>query len=233
MAKQDHTFEPANEPTKEIEALVELIQNQNEEATLKRLRDDPKLCDARTPDGISIMVYALYFRQIEVMAYLKKNRTRPFDVHEAAATGQLDDLRLAVGDLSEDLNTLSPDGFSPLHLAAYFDQPEAARMLLAHGADVDLANQQQLRPIHSAAASRSNRMVRILLASGADPDVQQAGGFTAMHSAAKHGDGSMVNVLLANGADSALQSSDGKTAVDFAREAGFAELAQSIERTIT
>src|SRR4051794_8569597 len=97
--------------------------------------------------------------------------TQP-DVLEAAALGRNDELRaqlerdpLAIGDRT-------PEGFTPMHLAAFFGGAGAIKVLLAAGAsaDADGDNDRSVRPIHSAAAARDNAAVRALLEAGADPN---------------------------------------------------------------
>ena len=65
------------------------------------------------------------------------------------------------------------DGFTPLHLAAFFGGAEAVRAILARGADpdADADNPLGVRPIHSAAAVGDIESVRALLEAGADPNV--------------------------------------------------------------
>ena len=88
---------------------------------------------------------------------------------EAAALGDVERLRDA------DLSVRGDDGFTPLHLAAFFGGAEAVRTLLARGmpADADAENDIGVRPIHSAAAVGDHESVRALLEAGADPNVKQ------------------------------------------------------------
>ena len=63
---------------------------------------------------------------------------------------------------------VSPDGFTALHLAAFFGKPEVARMLLDAGRastptrPTTFANQ----PLHAAAAGRHIEVCRLLVAAG-------------------------------------------------------------------
>ena len=150
------------------------------------------------------------------------------DIFEAAAVGRSD----RVGELLDvdhgQVSSWSEDGFTPLHLAAFFRHPVTARLLVDRGALIDVvARNEQLRvtPLQSAAAAREEETAALLLERGADPNVQQRGGFTALHAAAQNGDDPLVALLLARGADPALAAEDGRTAADMAREAGHAELA--------
>jgi uncharacterized protein len=150
------------------------------------------------------------------------------DIFEAAAVGRTDRVReLLDGDPGQ-VSAWTEDGFTPLHLAAFFRQPEMARLLVESGALVDVVSRsEQLRvtPLQSAAAAREEETAALLLERGADPNAQQIGGFTALHAAAQNGDEPLVRLLLTRGADTALAADDGRTAADFARDGGNPELA--------
>lgn len=150
------------------------------------------------------------------------------DIFEAAAVGRAD----RVGELLDAdpgrVSAWTEDGFTPLHLAAFFRRPETARLLVERGALIDVvARNEQLRvtPLQSAAAAREEETAALLLERGADPNAQQRGGFTALHAAAQHGDEPFVALLLTHGADPSLAADDGRTAADFARDGGHRELA--------
>lgn len=200
---------------------VEAIRKGDGGALARRLAADPELARARTEGGTSLLLFALYNRRPELAALLRERRDT-LDVFEAAATGDLAELRRELGARPTIIDEKCADGFTALHLAAFYGQDRAARVLLASGADVEATAGEGtgLRPLHSAAASRRAGTVRLLLAAGADPDVRQAGGYTALHAAAMHGDLAMAAALLANGADATIATDDGSDALSFAHEAG-------------
>jgi ankyrin repeat protein len=149
------------------------------------------------------------------------------DIFEASAVGRSERVRELIGADPGLVSAWTEDGFTPLHLAAFFRQPETARLLVEHGALVDVvARNEQLRvtPLQSAVAARQEETAALLLERGADPNAQQLGGFTALHAAAHNGDEPIVRMLLARGADRALTAGDGRTAADFARDGGHPEL---------
>jgi ankyrin repeat protein len=153
------------------------------------------------------------------------------DVFEAAAVGRVD----RVTDLLDAdpglVSSWSDDGFTPLHLAAFFRHPETARLLVDRGALVDVvARNDQLRvtPLQSAVAARQEETAALLLERGADPNAQQLGGFTPLHAAAQNGDEPLAELLLAHGADPAVAADDGRSAADFARDAGHGAFAERL-----
>lgn len=158
---------------------------------------------------------------------------RELDVCEAAALGNVDALRRLVGaDGPGSVAARSSDGFTALHLAAFFSgSTDAARVLLDAGADVDAeaAEGTDLHPLHSAAAVGHTEVVGLLLERGAAPDAVQVRGFTALHAAAANGDDAMVDRLLRAGADPGRLSADRRTPSAMARERGHAETAAALD----
>jgi ankyrin repeat protein len=188
-----------------------------------RLRDlieaDPKLAAARDPRGVSAVLVAQYYRQPRLVQLLM-DAGMELDVHEAAALGRRDRLQRLLDEDGGRAMSFSPDGFTPLHLAAFFGHVEAVRLLLDWGAPVDVIAQNPMRvaPLHSAAAGRTAAIVRLLLEAGADPGARQEGGFTALHAAVMEDDVEMTRVLLAHGADPGAKADDGRTPREMAKE---------------
>ena len=159
---------------------------------------DPSLARARDAGGLSAVLTALYHRQDAALEALLAAGPE-LDVLDAAATGRLDVLRAHVEGDPDALSARSPEGFTPLHLAAFFGGGAAVRLLLAAGApaDADQENPARVRPLHSAVAARDHDAARALLEAGADPDCVQQGGYTPLLAAAHHDDAEMAELLLA------------------------------------
>jgi ankyrin repeat protein len=117
-----------------------------------------------------------------------------------------------------------------LHFAAFFGKAEAARVLLEHGASVEVYTRNPFanQPLHAAAAGRHVEVCRVLIAAGADVNATQHGGFTPLHEAAQHGDVEMTELFLSAGADPSLATDAGDTAADIAVAAGHADLASRL-----
>jgi ankyrin repeat protein len=134
------------------------------------------------------------------------------NVFEAAALGDTARLSEIISQNPSVVDAIADDGFHPLHLAAYFGKVDAARVLLAAGADPNAVaqNASRVRPIHSAASSQHLHIMRILLETGADPDAQQQGGWTALHSAEHQGNSDAMKLLLEHGASPKIRADDGR-----------------------
>ncbi|MEU6328366.1 ankyrin repeat domain-containing protein [Streptomyces sp. NPDC047049] len=107
----------------------------------------------------------------------------------------------------------------PLCAAACWDHFEAARELLAHGADPDRREDDGTgySPLMWAAAGGHHRTARLLLGAEADPDARHRGR-TPLMAAAERGSIAVVRALLCHGADPRLTDTWGRTARDLARE---------------
>jgi ankyrin repeat protein len=179
--------------------------------------------------GVSDAMQALYEGDRDRAEQLLAERGE-IDVFEAAAFGRADTLRRLADSDADLVREFSVDGFTALHLAAFFAQPEAARILLEHGADprARARNPMEVEPLHSAAAADQTEISRMLLEAGADPNARQEGGFVPLHAAAQNGNTELVQALMAHGADTSFTAGDGRTAATIAREAGYEELADSL-----
>jgi ankyrin repeat protein len=111
----------------------------------------------------------------------------------------------------------SPDGFTALHLAAFFGHEAVAAALVEGGAEVSAIARNPIRvqPLHSAAAAGHTGVARLLLEHGADPNARQEGGFVPLHAAAQAGNDELYELLVARGADQDAATDDGRTAADF------------------
>ena len=193
------------------------------------LRADPAQARARDANGVSVLLHAAYHRQVDAARILREASPR-LDLFEAAAFGELERLRELLAADPESVRQVSGDGFTALHLAAFFARRDAAELLLDAGAEpsATAGNPSRVTPLHSAAAARDAALVELLLERGANANAAQHGGWTALHSAAKHGDEAMALELLAHGADPAQTADDGQRAADLAAAENHAELAERL-----
>jgi len=193
------------------------------------LAEDPSLVNSRGEDGVSAVLLARYrFDRATMDALLAADPD--LDIFEGAALGRIDRVRAALDDDPLAVRAFSPDGFTALHLAAFFGKPEIARALLDAGASVDTYTTNDLanQPLHAAAAGRHLEVCRVLVAAGADVNATQHGGYTPLHEAAQHGDVEMVELFLSAGADPTIAVSDGGTPADLADAAGHGDVARRL-----
>jgi uncharacterized protein len=124
-----------------------------------------------------------------------------------------------------DVNAPQGDGTTALHWAAFNDDRDVAKLLLAAGANVKAATRDGgITPLFLACKNGSAPMIEVLLKTGADANSASESGTTALMMAAAAGNPDAVKVLLAHGADvNTRDLSHGQTALIFAASLNRAE----------
>ena len=218
------------------------------------LTERPALAGASDEAGLSALTVAAYHGQWPIVARIQA-ADPDLDRYEATIIGdvarvaaRLDEAEREAevehetagrwrhpGQATDDdlvpvVDERSPDGFSALHLAAFFGRPEVARLLLARGADPNLwaTGGLHVQPLHSAVAGGHQAVAEMLIEAGAEVGSVQDGGFTPLMGAAQNGLAATVALLLAHGADPKAYDQDIRTAADLADRAGHPEVAATI-----
>jgi ankyrin repeat protein len=201
--------------------LFALIDAGDVDAVRALLAEQPWLAAERDDEGVSPLLRARYRMDRALVAAVRPHVER-LNVFEAAAFGDLDRLSELLADDPDLLDAMSGDGFTPLHLAAFFGQADAVRLLLARGAapDVSGTGWMQGTALHSAASASQPTIVQMLLDAGADPNARQRHGYTPLHSAAANGDLESIEALLVAGADVGATNDEGETALTLAENSG-------------
>jgi ankyrin repeat protein len=195
----------------DLAALIDAAKAGDEPTVRELLRKDASLASARTDSGESAIMAALYRGHRTVIEMVLDAGAR-IDVFAAAALGRRDDLQAALGDPTA-VNSMSYDGWTPLHLASFFGHREAAEMTLNAGARVSALSRNSLKntPLHAAAAGGHADIALLLIERGADVTIPDAGGHTPLHIAAENGLVDVVKALLARGADPLAVDGEDKT----------------------
>ncbi|MGA3088795.1 MAG: ankyrin repeat domain-containing protein [Terriglobales bacterium] len=208
----------------------ELLTTGDAVALSRFLEQNPTASEARDANGVTLLMQSLYRGQRE-LAELIASKKSALDLFEATSLGRLDRIQVCLDQAgareANGVSARSSDGFTALHFACFFRQPEAARLLLASGAapDAVATNSMQVMPLHSAASARNLEAARLLLEHGAPVNARQQGGWTPIHAAAGNGDRALVELLLKHHADPQLANDEGKTPAMTARESGHDEIA--------
>jgi Ankyrin repeat len=153
------------------------------------LASDPAAAAARDEQGLSPIVRCSY-----------RGRTAILD--ELRAIGPLDGWdRLMLGE-SEDIpapDAWSPDGFTPLHLAAFAHNAAAAERLLDDGADPNVVARAafaRVTPLGTCAFAGAADVARVLLRHGANPSLSETEGGTPLAAARANGYDALVALLV-------------------------------------
>jgi ankyrin repeat protein len=153
----------------------------------------------------SEILQALYTGDADRAQELARDNDR-LDVFEAAAVGNTARLRQLLSEDPSRANAWAQDGFQPLGLACFFGHPDAARVLLDHGAEINSASRNDFKvmPLHSACAVRDAdtryELAKMLLEHGADPNAKQQDDFTPLMEANQNNDERLRDLLVEHGA---------------------------------
>jgi len=205
--------------------LFEAIQARDVRRVKALLREDPALARARDEQGTSALMMAAY-AEAPAIAQVLQDAGAPVNVFEAVALNReavVRDLLAVTPDL---LRAVSHDGWTLLHLAAYFGHAGLVDDLLGRGADLHAIARNQMvnQPVHSAVAGQRLAVTDRLLRAGARVNAG-ALGVTPLHLAAHAGHEPLVELLLAFGADTRARDANGHTPADLATENGHTAVA--------
>jgi uncharacterized protein len=215
-----------------IADLLGAIRRGDAETAGDLLTAQPDLANARDEQGNSGLLIAMYFGKHDFVRLLLDRGARA-TFFEACALGIAADVRRQLAANPALVGAWAHDGWPPLHLAAFFGQPETAEVLLDAGADVRAVsrNSEGNLAINAAAAGpradRRPEIVKLLIARGAHVDGRGSPtAHTPLHEAAFNGDLPLVHLLLDSGADRALRTGEGETALDIAVKQGRHDVAR-------
>jgi ankyrin repeat protein len=73
------------------------------------------------------------------------------EIHNAVKQGDIAKVEYLLAKHPEKINAKDEDGKTPLHWAAYYDQTDIAKLLIAEGADVKAKDRENFTPLQWAA----------------------------------------------------------------------------------
>ena len=195
------------------------------------LTEYPDLLDATNETGQSAFLLAKYYRREAVAEYLLSLKPK-MDIYHLCIAGDASAVLAKIAADPTLLEAHNSDGWTPLHLAAFFGQVELANVLIDRGADVNARSTNSMKntPLHAAAAGGNVQAVDLLLKRGADANATQEGGWTALHSAAQSGNRAMVETLIAQGADVNVRAANNQSPLDMALLKGHQEIVELLEQ---
>jgi uncharacterized protein len=214
----------------DLQTFHEDVKRGNLDAVRTALTGDPALLDARNEAGQSAFVLAKYYGQQPTADYLLSLNPK-LDVFTACIAG-LETAALREIDIDRSLlEAHSNDGWTPLHLAAFFGHLNLAKELLERGANVDALSTNAMRntPLHAAVAGGKISTTRVLIEHGGNVNARQHGGWTALQGAAQAGNRELVELLIASGADLHARADNNQSALDLALMKGRQDIAAMLE----
>lgn len=145
-------------------------------------------------------------------------------------------VRSALSSLSvEDIDAKDEYGNTLLLLACQYRCEDLVRIMLNKGADPNAVNTAGASCLHFACYQDSSSLtiVKVLLQNGANPDVAESNyGCTPLHYCAGSGDLEFCKIILQYGAQINAYDYYNYTCVDYAREAGFNDTADYLQKRL-
>ena len=217
------------ETTSSSAAFIDAIKAGEFERVKAMVSEDPTLIDARSRTGDSAILTAVYHRQKDIVNLLVA-RGASLSLFEACAAGELERVERTLTPST--INAFSADGWTPLHLAAYFGHPKVAEMLLAQDADVAARsrNSNGNTPLHAALAGNHQLVAGLLIGRGADVNAADANGWRPLHLAAANNNLDAINALISQGADVTAGNGEGSTPLSIAQEKNHREAAALLRK---
>jgi uncharacterized protein len=152
-----------------MSTIFELIDADDAQGVRDLLATDPSAAAEHDEQGLSVLMRAAY-RRSEVFEVVRAANP-PLEPFDRILVGESDGLPAP--------NAWTPDGFTPLHIAAFARNTEAARKLLEAGADPNVfatAPIARVTPLGTCAFAGADDVAELLLAHGADPNLTEAPG---------------------------------------------------------
>jgi ankyrin repeat protein len=213
------------ETTSSSAAFIDAIKAGEFERVKAMVSADPTLIDARSRTGDSAILTAVYHRQKEIVNLLVA-RGASLSLFEACAAGEVERVERLLHESASGaigapgVNDYSSDGWTPLHLAAFFGHPKITELLLAQHADVSARsrNSNGNTPLHAALAGNHKLVAGLLIGHGADVNAADAQGWRPLHLAAANNNLDAINALIAQGADVSAGNGEGLTPLSLAQE---------------
>jgi len=212
-------------------AFIDAIKAGEFERVKAMVSADPTLIDACARTGESAILTAVYHRQKEIVNLLVA-RGATLSLFEAAAAGEVERVERLIDRDPSSVNGFSADGWTPLHLAAFFGHTRIAELLLTHDASVAARsrNGNGNTPLHSALAGNHKMVAGLLIGQGADVNAADAEGWRPLHMAAHNNNVDAMKTLIAQGADVTVQNGAGSTPLSLAQEKNHREAAALLRR---
>jgi len=158
---------------------------------------------------IGILTVALFVFVLGTPARCADGPARCANFHDAVREGEVASVRALLEKNPDLLDTLDKAGRTPLNVACLEAWSEVAELLLAKGADLNIADSEGNKPIHNAARAGDMDIVEMLAAKGADVNERTPDGDTPVIWAASAKRFVVVEILIDLGAKADVQNKTG------------------------
>lgn len=212
--------------TDDVGELFRKVGVGNAPRVAEMLRYRPELARCRNSNGLSVLRFARYMGQKDVLRLLIDGGP-PLDIFESAAIDAAGSVHAALSADPAAVRLFDASGRTALHVAAAHGSVDAIDILAARGASLDVGSRDERAgsALHVAVDRRQLEAARALLRHGCDPNAKQHGGVTPLMIAASHNSREIAELLVTCNANVDVRNDGGKTASDVAAARGHLELA--------
>uniref|UniRef100_A0A8B9HNG8 Ankyrin 1, erythrocytic a n=1 Tax=Astyanax mexicanus TaxID=7994 RepID=A0A8B9HNG8_ASTMX len=184
--------------------------------------------NAQSQKGFTPLYMAAQENHLEVVKFLLENganQSIPTEVKPSAvslANSYSFPLYLSTNashiTLKNVCSFITATGFTPLHIAAHYENLNVAQLLLNRGANVNFTPKNGITPLHIASRRGNVIMVRLLLDRGATIDAKTKDELTPLHCAARNGHVRIIEILLDQGAPIQAKTKNGLSPIHMAAQ---------------
>jgi ankyrin repeat protein len=137
------------------------------------------------------------------------------DIFDIARKGTVEELKTAMKQNPDIINSVNTEGYSPLILASYKGNVAVAHILIKNVKDIN-GSSPMGTPLMAAVVKGNKEIVQALLENNADPNLTDAHGTTALIYAVQFKNAAILKSLLDHKADKSKIDDKGKTAFEYA-----------------
>ncbi|PQA82863.1 hypothetical protein C5F52_12125 [Limnohabitans sp. TS-CS-82] len=172
-------IDPNSPNEKGVPALLVALQSGSNKTAVLLAQEPQTRVEVSNPNNESALMMAAINNQLEVATVLiergaEVNRKGWTPLHYAATRGHIAMMRLLLEN-SAYIDAESPNGTTPLMMAAYYAPPLAVKLLLEEGADPTLRNQAKASALDMALANERKQSAYYLRAFTVAWEIREAG----------------------------------------------------------
>jgi ankyrin repeat protein len=172
-------IDPNSPNEKGVPALLVALQSGSNKTAVLLAQEPQTRVEASNPSNESALMMAAINNQLEVATVLiergaEVNRKGWTPLHYAATRGHIAMMRLLLENNAY-IDAESPNGTTPLMMAAYYAPPLAVKLLLEEGADPTLRNQAKASALDMALANDRKQSAYYLRAFIEAWEIKEAG----------------------------------------------------------
>ena len=137
------------------------------------------------------------------------------DIFDIARKGTAEELKTAMKQNPDIINSVNKEGYSPLILASYKGNVAVAHILIQNVKDIN-GSSPMGTPLMAAVVKGNKEIVQALPENNADPNLTDVHGTTALIYAVQFKNAAILKLLLDHKADKSKIDDKGKTAFEYA-----------------